>query len=68
MAKLKRRAGKSEKAELRKTLRRALGGADDVDFENVAAKLRALTSGRKHTSAEILQREGRDDCRSQQDR
>jgi plasmid stability protein len=28
---------------------------------DLAAKLRALTAGRKHTPAEVLQREGRDE-------
>ena len=33
----------------------------ELGFENVAAELRAQTSGRNHTPSEVLQREGRDE-------
>lgn len=61
---LKRRAarhGKSAEAEARDILRRALNGEAEVDFDTLAAELRALTAGRRHTPAEILLREGRDE-------
>ncbi len=61
---LKRRAGRhgrSAEAEHREILRRALAHEEEVDFFTLAAELRALTAGRKHTPSEILQREGRDE-------
>ena len=64
LARLKRRAarhGRSAEAEIREILRRALRSENELSFEDIAAELRALTSGRKHTPAEILQREGRDE-------
>jgi plasmid stability protein len=64
VARLKRRAarhGQSAEAEVPEILRRTLSSENEVSFEDVAAQLRALTSGREHTPAEVLQREGRDE-------
>jgi len=64
IARLRRRAarhGRSAEAEVRDILRRALSSEDEASFEDLAAELRALTAGRRHTPAEVLQREGRDE-------
>jgi antitoxin FitA len=64
LARLKRRAarhGTSAEAEVREILRQALSGEAEVGFDDLAAELRALTAGRRHTPAEILLREGRDE-------
>jgi antitoxin FitA len=64
VARLKRRAarhGHSAEAEVREILRQALSGEVESSFEDLAAEFRKLTSGRRHTPAEILQREGRDE-------
>ena len=64
IARLKRRAarhGRSAEAEHREILRQALAVEAEPDFDELAAKLRALTKGRKHTPAEELAREGRDE-------
>lgn len=64
MARLKRRAarhGKSTEAEVRDILRQILNAEAEPSFEDLAAELRALTAGRRHTPAETLQREGRDE-------
>jgi plasmid stability protein len=64
LARLKRRAarhGRSAEAEVRDILRRSLSSEADIDFDVLAAELRALISGRRHTPAEDLQREGRDE-------
>ncbi|MFC4168986.1 FitA-like ribbon-helix-helix domain-containing protein [Teichococcus aestuarii] len=61
---LKRRAarhGRSAEAEVRDILRQILEGEAGSDFEQIAADLRKLTAGRRHTPAEVLQREGRDE-------
>jgi antitoxin FitA len=61
---LKRRAarhGRSAEAEAREILRGALTGEAEIDFDSLAAELRALTAGRRHTPAEELLREGRDE-------
>jgi plasmid stability protein len=61
---LKRRAarhGRSAEAEARDILRRSLSGEAEIDFDTLAAELRALTAGRRHTPAEELLREGRDE-------
>ena len=64
VAKLKRRAarhGRSAEAEVRDIfLRLTLSGEPDIEFEALAAELHALTAGRRHTPAEDLVREGRD--------
>jgi antitoxin FitA len=63
LAKLKRRAarhGRSAEAEVREILRLTLSSEADIDFDPLAAELRALTAGRRHTPAEDLVREGRD--------
>ena len=64
VVRLKRRArasGRSAEAEHREILRRALSEDDGARFEELAAQLRALTTGRRHTPAEDLQREMRDE-------
>jgi len=64
IARLRRRAarhGRSAEAEVRDILRRALSSEDEASFEDLADELRALTAGRRHTPAEVLQREGRDE-------
>lgn len=64
VARLKRRAarhGHSAEAEVREILREALSGEIESSFEDLATEFRKLTSGRGHTPAEILQREGRDE-------
>jgi antitoxin FitA len=64
IVRLKRRAarhGRSAEAEHREILRQALSGEDELSFETLAAELRKLTKRRKHTPAEILLREGRDE-------
>ena len=61
---LKRRAarhGRSAEAEHREILRHALAGEAEPSFDDLAAEFRALTAGRKHTPAELLLREGRDE-------
>ena len=64
LARLKRRAarhGRSAEAEIREIIRQALSGETEADFEKLAAELRALTAGRKHTPAEKLIRESRNE-------
>ena len=64
IARLKRRAarhGHSAEAEVREILREALGAEAELSFDDLAAEFRALTRGRRHTPAEKLQREGRDE-------
>jgi plasmid stability protein len=64
IARLKSRAelhGRSAEAEHREILRHALLGSPSAGFEELAARMRALTAGRSHTPSEILQREGRDE-------
>ena len=64
LARLKRRAarhGRSTEAEIREIIRQALSGETEADFEKLAAELRALTAGRKHTPAEKLIRESRNE-------
>lgn len=55
--------GRSVEAEHREILKRALDDARGLTFEEIAAKLRAETAGRKHTPSEVLQRESRDQAR-----
>ena len=60
--KLKQRAarhGRSAEAEHREILRQALSAEIEPSFEALAAQLRKLTKGRKHTPAETLLREAR---------
>jgi plasmid stability protein len=64
VAKLKRRAarhGRSAEAEHREILRQALSAEAEPSFWDLAAEVRRLTAGRKHTPSEILIREGRDE-------
>ena len=64
IARLKRRAarhGRSAEAEVRDILRQALESEAEAAFAKLAAALRKLTAGRRHTPAETLQREGRDE-------
>ncbi|MCY4425933.1 MAG: hypothetical protein OXC05_02735 [Halieaceae bacterium] len=61
---LKRRAarhGRSAEAEHREILRHALSAEVEPAFEELAAKLRQMTMGRKHTPSEELMREGRNE-------
>ena len=63
IARLKRRAarhGRSAEAEHREILRQALVTEAESSFDQLAAELRKLTKDRKHTPAEVLMREGRD--------
>ena len=64
IVRLKRRAarhGRSAEAEHREILRQALSSEVEPSFQELAAKLRELTKGRRHTPAEELMREGRDE-------
>ena len=64
MRRLKLRAARnnrSAEAEHREILKQALSGEPNASFKEVAAQLRALTRGRRHTPAEVLLREGRDE-------
>ena len=64
VAKLKLRAaehGRSAEAEHREILRQALAEEPRRSFKELAARVRAMTEGRAHTPAEVLQREGRDE-------
>ena len=64
LGKLKRRAarhGRSAEAEVRAILGQALSSEAELGFDDLAAELRALTAGRRHTPAENLLREGRDE-------
>ena len=53
--------GRSAEAEHRDILRRSLAQDDGARFEELAARLRALTAGRPQTPAEHLMRETRDE-------
>jgi antitoxin FitA len=55
------RHNRSAEAEHREILKQALSGEPNASFKEVAAQLRALTRGRRHTPAEVLLREGRDE-------
>jgi antitoxin FitA len=62
LGRLKRRAarhGHSAEAEVRDILRQALSSEAELGFDDLAAELRALTAGRRHTPAEELLRESR---------
>ena len=64
ITRLKQRAarhGRSAEAEHREILRQALAAEVDPSFADLAARMRAMTRGRAHTPAEVLQREGRDE-------
>ena len=66
IARLKRRAGRhgrSAEAEHREILRQALANEVEAEpaFDDLAAEFRAMTRGRRHTPAEVLLREGRDE-------
>lgn len=64
VTRLKRRAarhGHSAEAEVREILRQSLSSEAEPTFEELAAELRALTRGRRHTPAEQLLRESRDE-------
>lgn len=64
IARLKRRAarhGRSAEAEHREILRQALASEIEPSFDELAAKLRAMTRARKHTPAEALMCEGREE-------
>lgn len=55
------RHGRSAEAEHREILRRALLDETGEDFWTLAERLRTATSGRAHTPAEALVREGRNE-------
>ncbi len=55
------RSGRSAEAEHREILREALSGEKTLTWDEMAAELRQLTSGRKHTPSEVLLRESRDE-------
>jgi plasmid stability protein len=55
------RHGRSAEAEHREILRQALAVEPGEKFKEVASRLRELTGGRRHTPAELLQRESRDE-------
>lgn len=55
------RHGRSTEAEHREILRYALSAEVDPSFADLAARLRSMSSGRRHTPSEELQREGRDE-------
>lgn len=55
------RHNRSAEAEHREILRQALSDEPGETFAEVAARMRALTRGRKHASSEQLQRESRDE-------
>jgi plasmid stability protein len=55
------RHNRSAEAEHREILRQALAGEPNEALAEIAARLRELTRGRKHTPAEQLQRESRDE-------
>ncbi len=55
------RHGRSAEAEHRAILRDALASEAEPSFEELAADMRRLTSGRRHTPSEDLMREGRDE-------
>ena len=64
IAKLKLRAARNQRsaeAEHREILQNALGGEPRGSFKEIAAKLRAMTAGRRQTPSEQLLREGRDE-------
>lgn len=64
VAKLKLRAarhGRSAEAEHREILRQALSGESELSFRDLAADIRKLTEGRKHTPSEVLVRQRRDE-------
>ena len=55
------RHGRSAEAEVRAILAEALKGEAREDFWVIAARLRAMTASRRHTPAEELVREGREE-------
>jgi plasmid stability protein len=55
------RNNRSAEAEHREILKQALSGEPNASFKEVAAQLRALTRDRRHTPAEVLLRESRDE-------
>jgi antitoxin FitA len=64
ISRLKRREarhGRSAEAEHREILRQVLSSETIENWDELAARLRASVSGRKHTPAEILVRESRDE-------
>ncbi len=64
IVRLKRRAarhGRSTEAEHREILRQALSAEVEPAFGELAAKLRQMTKGRKHTPSQELMREGRNE-------
>lgn len=61
---LKRRAlrhGRSAEAEHREILRQVLTDEPEVSFDNLAAKLRAMTARRRQTPSGLLLRDSREE-------
>jgi plasmid stability protein len=58
MATIIRRSAAAEGYEI---LRRTASGEAEIDFDALAAEYRVMTAGRRHTPAEELLREGRDE-------
>lgn len=64
IGRLRRRAarhGRSVEAEHREILRQALSAEVEPSFDDLAAELRRLTEGRRHTPAERLLAESREE-------
>lgn len=64
IVRLKRRAlrhGRSAEAEHREILRQVLSEEPEASFDDLAAKLRAMTGRRRQTPSELLLREGREE-------
>jgi plasmid stability protein len=64
IVRLKRRAlrhGRSAEAEHREILRQVLAAEPETSFDDLAAKLRAMTARRRQTPSELLLREGREE-------
>ena len=55
--------GRSAEAEHREILRQALSDEGGESWEDLAARVRAMTAGRPQTASEVLQRESRDEAR-----
>ena len=53
--------GRSAEAEHREILRQVLAEEPRRSFKELAAQVRAMTAGRRHTPADVLVREGRDE-------
>lgn len=64
VARLELRAARHDRsagAEVRTIREQGPEGGTDTEFDRYAAELRALTANRRHTPAEVLQGEGRNE-------